>query len=194
MIRNEPKGIMRRWWYDETYKRELIAKVESKDWRIAMQKSIPAQVIKIVYAGYKIKLPDETEMIVNPDTVSFETVSYHDYAMMAKPWMEEQEKLNSKKLVENALQSEMKRSLELFQSNCLHCVTSNVEVMRTSGCDIDDTQCNVCQKVLRRSWSTYSDKDPDDHVSDWEWWCREHQRLYNQVPLLANYKIVEKIE
>lgn len=52
------------------------------------------KVINIVYAGYKIQLPDNTERIINPSTSKIVDLSSEDYENFRKEWLERKEKQN----------------------------------------------------------------------------------------------------
>ncbi len=184
----------RSWWNDENRKAELTAKIESSEnWYVSFEDNVPAKVIKLIYAGYKVLLPDNTERTVNPDSMMVTDVSSHDYPQLAALWTEKQSVLNAEKAARDAVILAEKIALQELQNSCLHVHTATNQVMKAAGCDMDDTHCTTCNKVLRRSWSTAYDRDPDDHISDWAWWEREYMRLYQQVPKRSDYKVVEKI-
>lgn len=85
-------------------------------------------------------------------------------------------------------------ALEHLQVSCVHENTQEVEVARVPGCDINDTNCITCGKILRRSWCTASDNDPDDHISDWNWWVREYNQRYHETPKASSYRVVDRID
>ena len=179
------------WWNDETYKAQLTVRADSGSWHVVAD-GVPGRVIKIVYAGYKIQLPNNSEVIVNPDFLgdALKDVSVDDYPVYVSAWQaKEDERLKGIRDAETARLAKLEE-----QRQCLHpsCVTYTV--VKAAGCDIDDTYCDVCDKIMRRSWSTASDRDPDDHISDWAWWEREYQRLYQATPNRADYKVVETME
>jgi len=180
----------KRWWNDQAHKSELTARAEAGDWHVVAD-DVPGQVIKIVYAGYKIKIPDGAEVIINPDTLGekLRDVTIEEYPEFVAVWL-----AKDAKRIEGVKAAEAAHVAKLVQqSGCLHPSCQTRTVVKAAGCDIDDTCCNACGKILRRSWSTASDRDPDDHVSDWNWWVREYNRLYNQTPNATDYKIVETI-
>ena len=180
----------RSWWNDENRKAELTGKIESSEnWYVSVENGTPAKVIKIIYAGYKVLLPDNTERTVNPDSILVTEISAHDYAQLVAVWTQKQTVINA----QNAARDAERNALAELQQTCLHVNTQTNQVLKAAGCDIDDTHCCTCKKVLRRSWSTAYDRDPKDHVSDWEWWVREHTRLYQQEPRIGDYKVVATI-
>lgn len=181
----------KRWWNDAALKSELTAKAEGSVWYVVAE-DVPGQVIKIVYAGYKIRRPDAVEVIVNPDILGerLREVTPDEFAESISAWL-----AKDAKRVEGVKVAEAAQVAKLEQQNsCQHPSNETRTVMKAAGCDIDDTCCKACGKILRRSWSTASDRDPDDHVSDWNWWVREHTKLYKQAPDVANYKVVEMID
>ena len=184
----------RRWWNDESLKVGLMAKIESNEgWHVLIYGTVPARVIKIIYAGYKVLLPDNTECIVNPESNSIVDISSHNYGQQVPIWCEEQRLLKLQNDEREAFALAARLAFEERQRTCLHQSTQTTEVARAAGCDINDTACCECGKILRRSWSTAYERDPDDHISDWEWWVRECMKLYQQEPKQSNYHIVEKI-
>lgn len=181
----------KRWWNDEAYKAELSARADTGSWYVVAD-NVPGRVVKIVYAGYKIQLPNKNEVIVNPDTLGGKLIdaSVEEYPEFVSSWQaKEDARLQVIRDAETARVAKLEE-----QRLCLHpsCVTYTV--VKAAGCDIDDTYCAVCDKILRRSWSTASDRDPYDHISDWTWWVREYQRLYQQTPNRVDYNVVETIE
>lgn len=180
----------RRWWNDADYQASLTSRADAGSWFVVAG-GVPGKVIKIVYGGYKIQLPDDSTLIVSPDIYkdTLVDVRIEDYPSHVEAW--------------NAVKAEEKRQRDQAaaerlaflhkQSLCLHESTESYISAAAAGCDIHDTVCLSCEKMLRRSWATASDRDPDDHVSDWDWWVREYQRLYKQVPSPVDYKIVDTI-
>lgn len=180
----------RKWWNDTDYQATLTARADAGSWFV-MAGSVPGRVIKIVYGGYKIQLPDDSTLIVSPNMLkdSLKDVSEEDYPAHVDAW-------KADKAEEQRRRQQATDEHQAFlhkQILCVHDSTETYISAAAAGCDIYDTVCNACEKVLRRSWSTASDRDPDDHVSDWQWWVREHQRLYNQTPSSVNYNIVDYI-
>jgi hypothetical protein len=183
--------MSRRWWNDSAYQAELTSRCESGAWLIVADK-IPGKVIKIVYAGYKIQLPDNSTTIVNPDSLKdlLRDVSAEEYPVYEQAWLEEKADADRKRQEIEAIRLAKVQA----QLACLHVSTETYNSCSAAGCDIYDTYCKECDKVLRRSWATAYDRDPDDHVSDWGWWVREHVRLYQQEPRRENYNVVEAID
>lgn len=180
---------LRKWWNDSEYQDSLTSRADAGSWFVVAG-NIPGRVVKIVYAGYKIQLPDDSTLIVNPDKQTVIEVPEEEYLTHVAAW-------NVMKAEEQRLREQVESELQAFllkQSHCLHESSESYISAAAAGCDIYDTVCNVCEKVLRRSWATASDKDPDDHISDWQWWVRECQRLYKKAPTTTTgYKIVESI-
>ena len=179
-----------RWWNDADYKAELEAKVATDQWLIkVLPGNDPAKVIKVVYGGYKVTFPNGVTQIVNPDKATVEDIDQNQY--------DELKILFDQKLEEAAKRQQAiedaKAAVILKQKSCPHANTKTEITMAAAGCDIYDTWCLDCNKELRRSWSTGYDRDPDDEVSDWDWWCREHTTLYGKAPNRSDYKIVEDI-
>ena len=152
---------------------------------------VPGRVIRVVYAGYKIKLPDDSEVIVSPDTLGdkLKEVTVEQYPEFVASWQtREDARLQQIRNVETARLAKLEQ-----QRACQHPRAETYTVVEAAGCDIHDTYCLSCDKILRRSWSTAYDRDPDDHVSDWDWWVREHTRLYKQAPNRVGYNVVDEI-
>ncbi len=184
---------LRPWWDDENLKQELITRVNSTEWHVKFSDGTPGRVILICWGGYKVQLPDGTTRLTNPNLCEVVDISDDNYTQLVDLWQAKQIQLTQEK-AERAAKLEAERvALELFQSNCLHESSTETEVMRHPACDITDTTCNTCNKLLRKSWSTNNDSDPNDHVSDWEWWCREHQKRYGSLPKRSNYDVVKVI-
>ena len=182
--------ILRKWFIDLEYKQVLENRIKLGNWRVICNNSIPVEVVRIIYAGYECRLPDGNITIVNPDKCEVKDADDEEYQQVVSSWLFDQEKL----LQEKAVAAATHQSRLLIQKQCLHDTTHTYDVVRAAGCDISDTSCLSCGTVLRRSWSTAYDKDPDDHISDWEWFVKEHQRLYNQSPNIESYHIVDSIE
>lgn len=182
--------MARLWWTDEAYKESLEAKVATNEWKISVGvNKDPAIVIKVIYGGYKVTYPNGVTEVVNPDKTTVEDIdqgTYDELKVGFEARLEEERK--RKQAIEDA-----RIALALKQKNCQHTETSTGITMAAAGCDIHDTWCLECNKELRRSWSTASDRDPDDEVSDWDWWCREHTKLYGSAPKRSDYKVVEVI-
>lgn len=178
------------WWNDADLKAQLEAKVETNNWLVSVGPNRdPAKVIKVVYGGYKVTYPSGITEIANPDKYAVEDIDQAQYDELKVGFDNRlEEERQRKQAIEDA-----KVALALKQKNCLHEDTQTGITMAAAGCDIYDTWCVVCNKELRRSWSTASDRDPDDEVSDWAWWCREHKKLYNSDPKRENYNVVENI-
>lgn len=179
----------RRWWNDEQHRAELEAKVGTGSWRVVANKRIPGRVIKIIYAGYKIALPDDTEQTVNPDTMEVIDAEGEAYDAAVLTWQASKDEVLRQKAEQKAAE-EAKIAL---QNSCLHTSSTHQLTAAAAGCDVYETTCDTCQRCLRRSWSTAYDNDPDDHVADWDWWCREYNKLYGSQPNRANYVIDENM-
>jgi hypothetical protein len=180
-----------RWFNDEHYKAQLMTRVGTGSWYVVAD-NLPGLVVNVVYSGYKIQLPDGSTTIVNPDKLGekLRDVTPEEYPQHVAAWNE----VVAAREREAEAARQAIAALAAKQAACLHPETVSYYSCRAAGCDIEDTYCKVCDKVLRRSWSTASDRDPDDHVSDWAWWVRKHERLYQQTPTRANYVIVESID
>ena len=182
--------MLRKWFIDLEYKQDLESRIKLGNWRVICNNSIPVEVVRIIYAGYECRLPDGNFTIASPDKCEVKDADEEEYQQIVSSWLLDQEKIRQEKAVAAA----MHQSRLLIQNQCLHDATHTYDVARAAGCDISDTSCLSCGKVLRRSWSTAYDKDPDDHISDWEWFVKEHHRLYNQLPNMESYHIVDSIE
>ena len=184
-------GAARRWWFDEEYKAELTSKAETGHWYVVAG-DIPGRVCAIVYAGYKITTPDGKQIIVSPDIYkeTLREVTHEEYVVSETAWQQRMaEKQRQIELCEAARLAHLQ-----IQAQCLHERSDSRIVAAAAGCDIYDTMCQDCGKVLRRSWSTAYDRDPNDQVSDWDWWVREYKKLYKQIPNQADYSLVESIQ
>lgn len=182
--------MSKRWWNDAHYKAQLEAKVSTGTWHVVAGNE-PGKVISIVYAGYKIQLPDGSTTIVSPDKLGghLKDVTPEEYAEHTAAWdevqAEKQRAVEAEKLAREALLAK--------QEACLHDQTVTHNICSAAGCDIYDTYCSACDKTLRRSWSTAYDKDPNDLISDWDWWVRDHQRKYGVAPERSSYDVVPGI-
>jgi hypothetical protein len=184
----------RRWFNDEGYKASLEQKINTGKFYISYSNGmfeVPARVIRIIYAGYRVVLPNEEEVTVNLwKEPSVREVSEEEYQSLTQNYFVELEKIKARKAQE-ALELQQHKD---FQMACLHEKTTEIQVVKAAGCDIDDTTCEMCQKILRRSWSTAYDRDPNDLVSDWEWWLRECKKRHGDyVPKKEDYDIVAEI-
>lgn len=189
--------IERRWWFDDQYKLSLTLRCE-ETWYVLVHDfpnagvrfPVPGKVQKICYAGYKILLPDEkTTLIANPDTMKIEDLAQESYDAAVARWrerMNEIERLKAQELAE-------KEAFRQFQRSCPHNHIKDVEYARVAGCDIDDQVCLRCQKILRRHYSTAYEKDPDDEISDWDWWVGYYEARYHSIPIKENFRIVENL-
>jgi hypothetical protein len=183
----------RPWWNDEQLKSQLNSRIIDGNWFVRTPRSV-GKVIQIIYAGYKIELPDNRVENINPEQCQVDDITPEEFKEQSAIWSirNNEEQVKAAEMKANMLAHE--QAIELKQSTCLHSATEEKEVLRGAGCDVSDTNCSVCLKVLRRSWSTAYDRDPKDHVSDWAWWLREHRRLYGtQAPNMTDYEIVDKI-
>lgn len=180
----------RPWFSDEGINSQLNQRILDGNFFIIVNDKIPGKVIKIIYAGYKILLPNDSEMTVYPLKDNIVDLNEEAYLLAVEQWKSDNEK-------EKARLEEIKKNHDAFllkQKLCKHDQTTKNQVVKAAGCDIYDTNCNICNKILQRSWSTAYDNDPDDEISDWDWWEREASRLYNGwKPEKKNYKIVENI-
>lgn len=182
----------RRWWHDAKYQAELTAKAETGCWFIKPGDELVGKVVRIVYSGYKIQLPDGTTSIVNPDQNSNCLVDLTPDQYMEEEAMWWSHKAAHAKILQEV--EDARLAIVFRQSQCLHEETSTEKVAAAAGCDIYDVTCDACAKILRRSWATAYDKDPDDRISDWNWLVRESNKLYGLSPNKSNYVIVESIQ
>jgi len=182
----------RPWWDNEQYQSQLNDRIAQNSWYVSSNGGDCGKVIKIVYNGYKIELPDGNEKIVHPvkDRVKDLTIEKYEEAVIHfhKMKAEHESRLQAVKD-----EKEMKRKR---QQECQHEETFEQHVVKAAGCDIYDTSCLICEKTLRRSWSTAYDKDPDDCLTDWQWWLRECIKQYGKdyVPKREDYNIVDSLD
>jgi hypothetical protein len=153
------------------------------------------QVLRLVYAGYKVRHPDGSEIIINPERYlveDFDNVEIFESA--ASAWQEQADLLCCER---TRLQAEAQATAEArlsLQAQCKHYHVQENCVLSVAGCDITDTHCLDCDKGLRRSWSTASDRDPNDHITDWTWWTRYCMTHYQQSPKPADYEVVDSLD
>jgi hypothetical protein len=184
--------MTRPWFEDGEYRNTLQEKIKN-GWFIKFVHDgdiTPTKVIQIIYAGYKVELPNKEIVTVNPNQKKIEDFESKDaYEQALGPWKEEadrkaeirrQELLAAQVIIDAKLEN---------QRNCLHDNVKTYCVVRAAGCDIYDTACVDCEKELRRSWSTAYDRDPDDVITDWDWWVRYYRKTYNAEPNPSNYQI-----
>ena len=184
---------VRSWWDDEDLKNDLTIRVNSAEWYVKFKDGTPGRVMLICWGGYKVELPDGKTRLANPNFSEVIDVSCESYPQLVEVWHAKQVQIAQEKIEQEARVNAGKAALELFQTNCLHETTTSTDVMRHPACDVNDTTCLTCGKLLRKSWSTNNDRDPNDHISDWEWWCREHQKLYGSLPNRIDYDVVKVI-
>lgn len=180
------RGMHRSWWEDETTNAQLNERVAA-GWFVVNKKSpepVPGKVVKICYAGLKVAWEDKTLSIILPDNAV--DLTAEEFEEAARNFHERAARLAAEqKAAREAEEARPKRK-------CDHPSSTTEETARAAGCDIYDTTCTVCGQLLRTSWSTAYDKDPDDLITDWDWWVAEYRRLYNQTPNRADYKVQEK--
>jgi hypothetical protein len=183
---------MERPWWDDVHYREILSnRVASTDWYVVFNDGTPGKVVLVCWGGYKIQLPDGATRLTNPNDVS--DILHDNYAELADVWNAKQSQLALAKAEQESKVEADKIALELIQTNCLHEITTEIEVQKHPACDVMDTTCNTCGKLLRKSWATNNDRDPNDHISDWNWWCREYQKRYGSLPNHADYDVVTVI-
>eukprot|EP01040_Poterioochromonas_malhamensis_P004682 gene4681-5017_t len=177
------------WWTNEEYKERLNQRIASNDWFVCiLNENSPGKVIKVIFAGYKVELPDGVSCNVHPSkTRDILQDEYEELKVLYFQRLREKE--------EEAKRREDERLAKLeLQRQCQHTNVREEDVVKAAGCDITDTFCIDCDKRLRRSWSTAYDRDPNDHISDWDWWCRYYQSRYNSQPRRSDYEVVNTIE
>jgi hypothetical protein len=203
---------MRNWWIDDKPKEEFTIRAEAGSWFVVAEpiernsasilfdnfsnSVIVGRVLRVIYAGYKVSMPNGEEIIVNPDKMSvvdvisfFPETESEIYCAAKQKW---EALCAERELKEQIVKAEAKALFEK-QNNCMHERTNCDCSLRAAGCDIYDTVCFDCGKYLKRSWATAYDKDPDDQISDWNWWCREHMLQFKTLPKKENYDIVDSI-
>jgi hypothetical protein len=181
----------RPWWDDENYQAKLNEKIATGQWYVSARGGRTCgKVIKIAYNGYKIELPDASTVIIHPIKDRVKDLNEEQYQKALKVYEDFQEQ--ERQRIQSIRDAE--EALRKKQAECLHEDTNESCVIKAAGCDVDDTVCNTCGKVLRRSWSTAYDRDPDDAISDWNWWVRTCVRLYGKEPRREDYNVCEDIQ
>lgn len=142
--------MSRRWWDDQGYQIQLNEKIDTRTWFVVANDEIPGRVVKIIYAGYKIQLPDDSTTIVNPAKDKVLDASNEEYAIAVEAW---QARKDAAQRARNAILEE-EAKLKQKQKQCLHVSSKHECVTSAAGCDIYETLCLDCGKVLRRSWAT----------------------------------------
>eukprot|EP01039_Chlorochromonas_danica_P012852 gene12852-14805_t len=193
--------MSRPWWNDAALKEELTQRADSGRWYVIARPTpssvLPARVVRVIYAGYKVVSPDGIESNVNPEKPLTEIVlsegedinDHPEYQAALKEYEEEQ------RVKKQAADEDRRQKEELLeqQRTCLHSDSPSglvEEVARGAGCDVYYYSCPRCLKHLRTSYATAYDRDPDDEITDWDWWVRFFQKQYNGTPRRENYRII----
>lgn len=188
----------RPWFDDGPQKTSLLQRIADGLYiQFSLQVDTPrkdvGQVLRTIYAGYKVKNPSGDEGIVNPSTMHIvEFANVEEYNVAAEQWSKEeaiiQEAAHQKRqAIEAARQAVIAKQLA-----CLHENITREAVICAAGCDIYDLVCDDCGKQLERSWSTAYDNDPKSHISDWNWFLRYcHKEYKGYVPKREDYVVVD---
>lgn len=187
--------MTRRWWTDEVYRQELQTKIDV-GWYIRIEGSqTVGQVCNVIHAGLKVRLPDGTYSNIVPESPDTENISMEQYETYAAAWSHQRQLDHAAKLQQAENERVFQATKRALQQSCQHVAVSVTRVVKVAGCDIDDTTCNECHKILRRSYSTASDRDPDDYISDWRWWLRTYAATSgtSQLPQEKDYRIVDEV-
>lgn len=188
------------WFNDEALHARYLGRIESgDDWYVSFvgdgERVVPGLVKRVIYAGFVVMMPNNELVTVNPDKCHVVDINHEEYLRQSESWFETQREVDAANTARLLEAQAAAVALQRLQSACEHEAYYSSVVVRVAGCDIEDTTCENCKKILRRSWSTVYDTDPKDQVSDWEWWEREYRRLYHpQVPHPDQYNIVDNIE
>lgn len=166
-------------------KEKLDHRVVEGNWFVLWKEDKrPGKVIKICYSGLKVEFCDSQTQIINPnELIDLEDIS--EYNVKLKEYNEVQRQIAAE------IERERLRDARRPKKICTHPSSVTEQTAKAAGCDIYETFCTVCRQSLRTSWSTAYDRDPDDLITDWNWWVQEYKRLYNEVPKRENYNIHE---
>jgi hypothetical protein len=154
------------------------------------------QVVRTIYAGYKVKVPTDEEVIINPqkDQIIHEFSNVGEYNIAVEAWKAEEAVIREEARLKRQALEDARQAILKKQADCLHENVDRVEVLCVAGCDINDVICTHCGKRLERSWSTAYENDPNSLISDWNWFLRYCHKTYNgYVPKQENYDIVPEI-
>eukprot|EP01031_Cornospumella_fuschlensis_P047170 gene47170-57771_t len=178
----------RPWWDNEVYKNELMARVSCNNWYVVDKtRRIAGKVMMICYSGYKVQFLTNAE-VLNPDVLTDITAEEcSELQRLERAHAEEQARI--------AEETKNMKKFDIFFDLCPHERVKEEQTCRAAGCDIYDTTCLRCEKLLRRSWSTAYDRDPDDLITDWKWYVEYYKKKYNQTdpPRRENYNIQESV-
>jgi hypothetical protein len=162
------------WFNDENYKSQLDLRVATGEFFTSWEDcegTASGLVTKIIYAGYKVKLPGGSEIIVNPNKTAYQSasndeVTKEEYESIAAAWIIRNDEKQRVRLELEREKSEREAQRLAKQMACKHEIKDlkDEKVGGAAGCDIYEVSCLACCKVLKRSWATAYDKDPDDHV------------------------------
>ncbi len=192
---------MQRPWFDDGPQKVALLERIKNNLFVEFSSSADAprkhvgQVMKTIYAGYKVKIPTGEYVNVNPlkDYVR-EFATTDEYNAAADIWKQEQAVIDAEAARKRQEIYEAQQAVLMKQANCLHEKITEEAVVRVAGCDIDDKVCVDCGKRLERSWSTAYDNDPKSHISDWNWFLRYcHKTFDGYVPKQSDYEIVGSI-
>lgn len=183
-------------------KEELTQRANSGRWYVIARPTpsstpLPARVLRVIFAGYKVVSPDGVESNVNPEKPLTEIVlnegedinDHPEYQAALKEYEAEQ---RAKKMAADEARRQEEEVLEL-QRSCPHSDSPSgliEECGGGAGCDVYTYSCSRCKKHLRTSYSTAYDRDPDDEIFDWNWWVRYYQKQYNGTPRREDYRIM----
>ena len=186
----------RRWWNDDDYRQELSQRAATGNWFIRQNETgIVGRVTAIIYCGYKVQIPSGSLVNVDLTTYTVSEISADEYNEKIVEWVAREESIRLHELSMSA-HVEEPRAAQIYEhaaaSSCLHLSVISSTIIRVAGCDIEDTVCSDCHRILRRSWSTAYDRDPPDHISDWNWYLRKCASN-NFIPHESDYNIVEYI-
>lgn len=178
------------WWNDESRKEELSLRVATGRWYVISKDTsndvvLPGKVIKVIYAGYRIRNCRGVECIINPEKLTItdvllaenEDIAQHEQYQLAVQQFEVQEASKQKAIDERNRVEQEKLD---FQQQCPHSEDDSGLVVSKGGgpgCDVSEYSCATCQKFLRRTYATAYDNDPEDDIGDVDWWaryCRKH--------------------
>ena len=185
---------MSRPWFEQGQYRDSLEEKIAQGWFISVNDGdMVGQVTRLIYAGYKLLLPDQTERNINPNNDKVEDIPSENREEAFDKWTKKNNEIVKVQIQLNLQRQEEQTRKKEHQATCLHEKVTSECVVRAAGCDIYDTTCDTCGKCLRRSWSTAYERDPDDLISDWNWWKRYYKKQYNGEPSLNDYSVVEEI-
>lgn len=198
----------KRWWNDLEYKEQLEQRLATENWFMLLTVENPNQTVhtpgkvtKIIYAGFKLLLPDgKTTITINPDNPgknsTLKDIIRDEFDHYSQLWFDQE---HQKELV--AQEKERLKAEKLAQQNrCEHGVTDQeirvIQTVKAAGYDEYEESCILCDKVLRTYCMTGYDSDPPDMISDWNWYLRIYRHKYgagSRDPNPADYRIVETL-